>query len=141
MKRLKSRNVLAFDHATYRFLDLVGIGQDYLRRTSATMFILESHVTFQRELVAGDPLRVATQIMGVDRKRLHYFHTMYHGEQGYLVATNELMAIHVDTASRRSRAIPEEALIRLRDIEARHRRLPRSAEVGRVIGLGATRIG
>jgi hypothetical protein len=41
--------------------------------------------------------------MGVDRKRLHYFHTMYHGEQGYLVATNELIestwTLHRDAAA------------------------------------------
>jgi acyl-CoA thioester hydrolase len=133
--------VLVFDHATDALFDLIDLGQAYMRRAGATLFVLEAHVTYQRELVAGDPLRVTTQLLGVGPKRLHFFHAMHHGERGYLAATSELLAIHVDLSSRRSAPIPAEPMSRLRAIEAGHRSLPRTAEVGRVIGLGARRAG
>ena len=56
--------VLAFDRATDRMLDLLDVGEAYRRRTEASFFVLESHITYDREVVADDPLRITTQILG-----------------------------------------------------------------------------
>ena len=47
--------VLAFDRATDRMLDLLDVGEAYRRRTEASFFVLESHITYDREVVADDP--------------------------------------------------------------------------------------
>ena len=60
--------VLAFDRATDRMLDLLDVGEAYRRRTESSFFVLESHITFDREVVADDPLRITTQILGSDAK-------------------------------------------------------------------------
>lgn len=127
--------VLAFDWATDKLFDFVGVGGDYLETRGQSMFALETHVTYQRELHRGDPLRVTTQILGADAKRLHFFHLMYHGTEGFLAATSEWLAMHIDMAARRAAPFPDDIAARLADIAGAHASLPRPPEVGRVIGL------
>src|SRR5262249_9562108 len=98
-------------------------------------FVIEAHVAYDRELKNGDPLRITTQILDHDAKRLHYIHAMYHGTQGYLAATNELMLINIDFASRRSAPSPEFALDGIEKMAAMHAKLPRPRQGGRVIGI------
>lgn len=129
--------VLAFDHATDAFLDGLGMGQDYRERQSCSAFVVETHVNYQRELVAGDSMRITTQLLGFDSKRIHYFHRLYHAEKGFLAATTELMVIHVDLAKRHSAPMPLPVLDRLSAVMAQHIQLPRPPQSGRVIGVRA----
>jgi acyl-CoA thioester hydrolase len=127
--------VLAFDKATDRLFDRLGIGDAYRRTTGHSMFVLEAHVTYERELKEGDSLSIETQLVDTDAKRLHFFHRMHHAEQGYLAATNELLAVHVDLAGPRSAPLPAEAAAAIGAMLAEHRRLPRPPQLGRSIGL------
>src|SRR5512147_3221105 len=74
--------VLAFDHATDTFFDFLGLDEAYRTRTGASLFALESHIVYKAELKEGEPLRVTTQLLDCDDKRLHFFHAMYHGGTG-----------------------------------------------------------
>jgi acyl-CoA thioester hydrolase len=127
--------LVVFDLATDEFMRWVGLGPEYRRVLRVTTFCLEAHVTYHREVRQGDPLRFTTQLLGHDAKRLHYIHAMYHGQDGYLVATNELMSLHVSRATRRSTPMSDEVLTRLAAIQNAHDALPRPPQVGRVIGL------
>ncbi|NKB48942.1 MAG: thioesterase-like protein [Alphaproteobacteria bacterium] len=128
--------VLAFDHATDAFFDHIGIGAAYLKAHNCSTFTLEAHVTYDRELMAGDPMRFETQLLDHDAKRLHYMHLMYHAQEGYLASTNELISLHVDMTQRRSSPMPQSVAATLDQIAASHRALPRPAQAGRVISLG-----
>ena len=127
--------LLSFDHATDAFFDYIELGYAYRVRRAHSLFTLEAHVSYVRELNAGSALRFATQLIGFDEKRLHYFHWMYNADEGYLAATNELLSIHVDLATRRVDAMPAEALERLTRIMAEHAELPRPRELGRVMAI------
>lgn len=127
--------VLAFDHATDAFFDHIGLGVDYLKGNNCSTFTLEAHVTYEREMMAGDPMRFETQLLDHDAKRLHYMHMMYHAEDGYLASTNELISLHVDMTKRRSAPMPAVVIARLGRIAAAHNRLPRPPQAGRVISL------
>ena len=127
--------VLVFDHATDALYDYVGAGEAYRKERECTTFILEAQVTYQREVLEGDPLRITTQLLDYDHKRVHYFHRMYHAEEGYLAATNELLSLHIDTSRRRSAPFPEEILARWAEIHAGHAALPRPPEAGRAMGI------
>lgn len=131
--------VLAFDRATDAFFAHIGVDHDYVRERGMSLFALEAHVTYQRELHAGDPLRVTTQLLDFDAKRLHYVHHMRHGTEGWLAATGEWLSIHVDMKTRRSAPLPEDIVARLVALRAAHEALPRPPEVGRVIGLATGR--
>jgi acyl-CoA thioester hydrolase len=127
--------VLAFDHATEAFCAHVGLGEQYLKERNKSIFVLEAHITYDREVMAGDPLRFTTRILDCDAKRVHLFHEMYHAEEGYLASTNEIVMLHVDMADRRSAPMPPEILERVTQLKDAHSALPRPAQVGRVIGL------
>lgn len=126
---------LAFDHATDTFYDAIGCGEHYKAAGNFSTFTLEGHITYDREVLEGDPLRFTTQLLDFDEKRLHYFHVMYHAEKGFAAATNELIAMHVDMHQRRSAPFPPGILTKLADIKERHETLPRPDKAGRIIGI------
>lgn len=133
--------VLAFDEATDTFYDWLGIGKQYKDRTTFSTFTLEGHITYDREILEGHPFRIKTYLLNFDRKRIHYFHEMYHEEEGYLASTNELISIHIDMSIRRSAPIPDELLARLEEVRAAHAEIPVPANVGRIIGLKRPKAG
>lgn len=127
--------MLAFDHATDAFFDWLGVGAAYLDQANASTFTLEAHITYEREMMAGAPMRFETQLLGHDAKRLHYMHFMYHADEGWLSATNELISLHVDMSARRSAPMPEAICARLDAVAASHGKLARPKQAGRVISL------
>jgi acyl-CoA thioester hydrolase len=127
--------VLAFDKATDGLLDHLGLGETYRRTTDRSVYVLEAHVSYERELRLGEPLLIDTQLVDADDKRLHFFHRMTHAEAGYLAATNELLALHVDLAGPKAAPMPKAALAELEQVLALHRRLPPPPQLGRVIAL------
>lgn len=127
--------VLAFDHATDAFCDHVGLGQAYFKEQNKSIFVLEAHITYDREVMAGDPLRFSTRVLDCDPKRVHLFHEMYHAEQGYLASTNEIVMLHVDMTDLRSAPMPPEILQGVMALKEVHAALPRPPQVGRTIGL------
>ena len=62
-------------------------------------------------------------------------HLMYHGDDGYLAATNQLLYLHVDLDRRRVAAFGDEAQARIDDWRDTHAALPRPEQAGRAIGL------
>jgi acyl-CoA thioester hydrolase len=133
--------VLAFDHATDAFLDLLGLGQDYKQSTNFSTYVAEAHVTYEQELKAGDPMRFTTQLLGYDAKRVHYIHMMYHAEQDFLAASNELMTLHVDMDGPRVAPLPDHAMARCAQVWERHRLLPVPPQAGRRMSLQGKRAG
>jgi acyl-CoA thioester hydrolase len=127
--------VVVFDYATDAFLAWVGLDAEHRRRHAVTTFCLEAHVTYHREVRHGDPLRFTTLLLDHDAKRVHYMHAMYHADEGYLAATNELMSLHVSLATRRGAPMAGEVVARLDRIQAAHDAHPRPPQAGRRIGL------
>jgi acyl-CoA thioester hydrolase len=127
--------VLVFDYATDAFWNYLGIGEGYLKRTNHSTFALESHVTYQGEVKLGDRVRVTSMLLGADAKRLHFFHRMYHAEQGYLAATLESICLHVSLATRRAAPFPEDRQAFLARVFAAHQRLGVPEDAGRRISL------
>jgi acyl-CoA thioester hydrolase len=127
--------LVVFDFATDAFLAWAGLGAEHRRAHQVTTFCLEAHVTYHREVREGDPLRFTTVLLGHDAKRVHYLHAMHHATEGYLAATNELMSLHVNLATRRGGPMTGEVLDRLARIQAAHDVLPRPPQAGRRISL------
>jgi acyl-CoA thioester hydrolase len=127
--------LVVFDFATDEFLSWVGLDAAHRAAREVTTFCVEAHVTYHREVRAGDPLRFTTVLLGHDEKRIHYLHSMYHAEEGYLAATNELMSLHVSQGTRRASSMAPEVVARLAAVQRAHDALPRPAQAGRAIGL------
>jgi acyl-CoA thioester hydrolase len=127
--------LLLFDRAVDECYGLLGIGEDYARTRNASLFVAEAHLGYRRELKVGDPVRVTLQLLDFDDKRLHYCMEMRHAHEGWLAATCENMSLHVDTASRRVAAFPDDILAGLALLKAAHSRLARPEHAGRRIAM------
>ena len=127
--------VTAFDQASGAFMRNMGLGRRYVDGKLGMTFVLETHVTYDREMREGAPMRFTTQLLERDAKKVHLFHEMFHAEQGYLAATNETIVMNIDYATRRSAPWPAPVAARLDALWQAHAVLPRPAKAGRVMGL------
>ncbi len=75
------------------------------------------------------------QVLDLDRRRLHIFHEMRHGDTGTLLASAEQLLVHVDMAAGRSSDMPDDLYDRITAIRRAHAALPRPDVVGRPIGI------
>jgi acyl-CoA thioester hydrolase len=127
-------NVL-FDRAVDEAYELLGCGVAYIETRRHSCFTAEVHVRYLRELHAGDPVRVTLQLLGFDAKRLHYFEELRHAGEGWLSATSENMALHVDMAAKKTAPFPDEIVARLDAMQRAHAGLPFPVGAGRSIAM------
>jgi acyl-CoA thioester hydrolase len=129
--------VVVFDLGTDRLYDILGIGNAYREATGNSCFTAETHTLYEREVKLGEPLRVATTLIGADAKRLRYFHEMFHAVEGHRVAAQELLALHIDMRVRRVAPFPPDRLEAINNALGAQgdRSLPRG--IGRQIALPA----
>ena len=131
-------NVL-FDKGVDFFYERIGVGEKYTRSEVGSVFTLEVHLQYLKELNLRDRVQVHLQLLDFDEKRLHFFEYMYHAENGYLAATSEQMAIHVDMKTRKSAPFSANALEKIRAVHENHSTLQRPEAAGRSIGLKKSR--
>jgi acyl-CoA thioester hydrolase len=124
-----------FDYATDALFDAIGIGRQYKASTNHGTFVVETHNLYERELLLGDRVRVATQILGIDDKRLHLGHEMFMLASGQRAAMQELMYLHIDLAARRVVPFPPAVRDRVAAAASAHANLPRPAWAGRHIAM------
>lgn len=126
--------VLTFGFATEAFLEYLDLGRTYRAQTGGSVYTVEAHINYLREVREGAGLHFATQLLAFDPKRMHLFHTMTNAEDGTVLATTELMLVHVDRQPRVT-PMPDDALDRVREVHAGHLDLPVPDQAGRRIAL------
>lgn len=124
-----------FDRAIDEAFALVGLGPDYLATRGMSFFAAECHILYKRELKLGDKVRITLQLLGYDRKRLHFYLEMRHATDGWLAAATENLALHVDMKSRKVTPFPADIAANLAIMQAAHGKMKRPEMAGRVIGL------
>ena len=124
-----------FDYATDMLFEKIGIGRQYKEATNKGTFVVETHNLYERELLVGDRVKVSTQILSVEDKRLHLAHEMFMMYNGQRTAMQELMFLHVDLSTRRVAPFPDEVRQRVASAGASHARLPRPNWAGRRIAM------
>jgi acyl-CoA thioester hydrolase len=107
--------LLAFDQAVDALWARFGLTEEYVKTHSSSTIAVESHVTWQREVVEGAPYVITSQVLAYDDKRIHQFQRMYQAEEGFLAATCEWMNLHFDPGIRRVAPWPEEIRARIAD--------------------------
>jgi acyl-CoA thioester hydrolase len=127
-------NVL-FDRAVDEVLELLGCGEAQVKSRRQSCFTAEAHVRYLRELHAGDPVRVTFQLLDYDAKRIHFFEQLFHAAEGWVSATSENMALHVDTTERKTAPFPAEVAGCLAKMKAAHTKLPLPEAAGRRIAM------
>jgi acyl-CoA thioester hydrolase len=82
-------------------------------------------------------VRVTIRLIDYDEKRVHYFCELHHADEGWLSATSEQLALHVDAKARRVTPFPDDVLIGLAQMKAAHGALPPPEGIGRRIAMPA----
>ena len=110
--------------ALFRYL---GIDEAY-RNGGHSYYTVETHLNHRREASLGEPVRVTTQVLGSDAKRLHIFHTMYRDAE--MLCTGEQMLVHVDTAAGRSVPLSGGPAAAVAAVTAAHASMPVPSQAG-----------
>ena len=126
---------VVFGEASWRLMDHLGMDARYRARTGGTLYSVEAHLTWARELTLGQRLHVESLILGADVKRLRVFHRLFAGDAGDVAATMDVMMLHVvqSEGGVRTSPFPDDVAGRLRTIAAGHATLGRPEEAGRSV--------
>ena len=116
------------------FFEQLGLGPHYIKERNFSFYTAEAHVRYVRELHLGHKVRVAMQLVDFDEKRIHAYSELFH-EDGWLSATCETMSLHIDMAGPRVAPFPDDVMEKVRKVDAVHRNLPRSENIGRTIEI------
>ena len=100
-------------------MDRLGIDESYRKRTLCTLYTLEMHMHFLREVKKSSTVEVAVRILGSDHKRIHAAFDMRCAGAPEVVATGEQMLLHVHQGEApRSEAFPPEIAAAIADMKA-----------------------
>jgi acyl-CoA thioester hydrolase len=102
--------VLIFGHATDAFYDHVGLGSAHRAAQDVSVYTLEAHIRYLAEARAGQDVRIATQVLSADSKRVRLYHQMLDGHSDQIFAVTEILAVHVDTRALRASPFAAEPL-------------------------------
>lgn len=127
--------LLMFEDAARCFFQSVDLSQAYRERTGHALFAIEAHLTFEREVREGDRLRFETQLLGATDKAIDVVHFMRRLPTGDLAATNEILYLHMNLATRRPAPLPGEQRAVLAQMEKAHASLGTPPQAGRSIVL------
>ena len=119
-----------FDEATWQLFTAVGLTRSRLRTESLGMAGVEQQIEYKRELFAGDVVTVVSTILEVREKVIRFAHEMKNDATGEVAARTTLVAVHLDTVTRKARALPADVSERARSMivgQPAHARPPASA--------------
>ncbi len=127
-------NVL-FERAIDQAFELLGLNMSYYTQSGGTIFIGEAHLRYRREVHLETPVRITVQLVDYDAKRIHLYLEMRHSTEGWLAATSELMALHIDKTERKVAPFPSDILDAIAVMQSAHSALPRPEGLGRAMGV------
>ena len=126
--------VLIFDHGTDALLESIGMNLAHRESTGSSVFVAEAHVTYDNEVMVGETVRIQSQVIDYDEKRLHLMHQMFKAD-GELAATNELMILHVNLNTRKACAFPKNILSEISSIALIDAPKPKPKQIGQTIAI------
>ena len=125
---------LLFDRAADEFYEVIGLGETYARTRGFTTYTGEIKIRYLRELHLGEQVRVRSWLVDHDAKRFHSWQEI-HAEAGFVAATAETLALHIDQSGPKVAPFPADIAAKLDGFAASHG-LPEMPEgAGKAIGI------
>ena len=125
-----------FDTSVDEIYKDIGFGPDYAKNEGHTTYTAEFHISYIRELHEGDEVYVTTQLIAYDEKRFHTYQELFHGD-GWLAATGEALALHIDMSGPCVTPMPEHILANMKTIFDLHSVLAMPDRVSKSIVITA----
>lgn len=98
-----------FSDATDAWLALIGLNQETIQRLQYTIFTLENHITFLKEMKEDENVQVKVHLYDYDSKRVHIYMEMFNKDD-ICSAIYEVMLMGIDINTNRSAPFPEQIL-------------------------------
>ncbi|MGH6719881.1 MAG: thioesterase family protein [Alphaproteobacteria bacterium] len=127
--------MLAFDSATYAFWSYVTRARPQAERDEMAYAVVEAHINYLGEVSLNQTLRITTRVLDADAKRFRLFHEMHHVEHGYLAATNEVLGLGFNLATRRAGPFTAPVRDEIAALVAAQAGLPWPERAGRAIAI------
>ncbi|QHW29078.1 carnitine 3-dehydrogenase (plasmid) [Rhizobium leguminosarum bv. viciae 248] len=127
------RYLQVFGDTSDALLRLIGVDLAYVE-AGQSYYTVETHIRHLGEAKLGQTIHSTCQILGVDEKRLHVFHTLHDTGTGEALATAEHMLLHVDSKAGKATPAPAVILDKVKAIAEAHANLVAPEGVGRHVG-------
>ena len=88
--------------------DILRMGEHSAKTTKKSTMMVESHITYNQELLLNDKVDINLVYFDHDKKRLQYKMEIIHKEKKYLASTIEVLALYVDLNERKVAEFEEE---------------------------------
>ena len=127
---------LIVSYATDALMDRLGMDAAYRQRTHCTLYTLESHTHYLRELKQADVVSVTVRLLAADHKRIHAAFDVLTEGQPEPAACAESMLLHVHQGDKvAAQAFPEEIAASITALLATTASLPAAGPGSRRIEL------
>ena len=112
--------VVVFDKASDGVFAHLGFDWSRMLAQDRSAFVLGMNLDYHDEIFEGEALRITTQLLDWDHKRMHLFHRLHRGEAQAAAATSEVLFSFVCMVERRSARWPEAIQAGLARVAAAH---------------------
>lgn len=123
-----------FSDATDAWLAYLGLDKETIAQKQYTVFTLENHVMYLKEIKVDESITVNVELYDYDAKRLHVFMTLTDANQSRC-ATYEVMLMGMNTAVDKPEAFPEMIKKAIEDYAATNTIEYQPKELGHLIGI------
>jgi acyl-CoA thioester hydrolase len=110
--------MLIYSYATDALLDAIGLDAAQRDARGRSMYTLEAHLNYLREIKEGARVRVDVRVLEHDAKRVRVYLEMYADERGEPVSASEQLLLHVDRSGPRAAAFDADVLARVAALRA-----------------------
>ena len=94
--------VLIFDvYGAEMLMEKFDMGESAAKKDKKSTMVVQSHITYDHELMEGEEVDINLIYFNHDKKRLIYKLEMIHKEKKFLASTIEVLSLHVDLKERK----------------------------------------
>ncbi|HEU5442434.1 MAG TPA: thioesterase family protein [Steroidobacteraceae bacterium] len=117
-------------------MDQIGIDAHYREQSGCTLYTVEMHIHYLREIGVSDTVDVKARILGADPKRIHAALELTCGESEETAAACEMMLLHVcQTPTVHTAPFPDRIAAAIAELQRATAALPASAPGSRRMEL------
>ncbi|AUA34878.1 thioesterase [Pseudomonas sp. SGAir0191] len=133
--------LLIFSYATDALMEQIGLDADSRGRNGRSLFTLEAHINYLHEVKLATEVWVQTQIIGLNSKRLHIYHSLHIADFNDPLAASEQMLLHVSLNPPKACPFDEQTTECLQRLITLQRDVPPPAYAGRTMSLSPRQSG
>ena len=99
--------VAKFDEGTWNMFFELGLTPEYFEGAGCAMGAVQQNITYRRELRAGELVEIETGVLEVESRKIRILHRMRRRSDGEVAAWCDLLGVHFERQSSKSRPFPE----------------------------------